>query len=443
MFSRLQDYMTPQLQKMLSPPTAPIEEVLLLPYIAQSARVGFPQLIDYFSAHYKDLLKYAFSLPTPDVNPNLSKHAYTILLMGDPKILLPMLKDFSFRDVATELLSQNDLKPILIGRLSSITQACLANLSQQATDSCGFIYRLLTYCGNPSVFNFFVTICGEDERFIPAQHWLNDMGFSLFVFREFDKIDVNYKPEDVTGIWKDPIFIRYLCLYQLITKCCQNEILQKGFRTIELVKLLKKEFVNSPDYLNSAKWSAITAATCQDIAVPLLDVIPHALKVLTEPFEKLKSFRVSALEFITQMMKLAPMTYSLLLESSMPQMLINLVFAFPNSTILHMAFLQFVETGLTHESFAMKIVSVYAPVCIDCAIQGTNRVLIPTCMKMMTLFNEAAKKEKNLALALYETPEYNNFVKKNLKEYTTLISRPYGDDGPVALFKKVKSIFNS
>ena len=437
-----QDFFTPQLKAMLTEPTAPLNEVLALPYIARSARIGFPQLIDFLALHSSELLRLAFSTTPPGGNLNVSNNAYAILLMGDPKILTPILQDFSFRDVATELLSDKNASPIMIGRLASITLNCLSNVNEVAIEACGFIYKFLPHCGNPSVFNFFITICGDDPRVSPTQIWLNQMGFSEFVFREFNNIDFNYSPTDQKNIWKDPVFVYYLCLYQLVTRCCENQIMQNHFRTPELVNILQKDIVNAPDYLQSARWSAITAATCKEIAVPLLKMIPSALKLLTDPFKSLRSYRVSALDFISNMMTLAPLTFDLLLQSSMPQMLINLVFTFPNSTILHMSFLKFVQNGLENEQFALNIASVYTPVIIDCATEGTNRILLACCMEMIKLFNKAARNDKSVAQALHETPGYDEFVKKNLKEYAKVLEKPYGEDSATALFNKMKNFFS-
>ncbi|KAK8886318.1 hypothetical protein M9Y10_041780 [Tritrichomonas musculus] len=436
-----QDFFTPQLRAMLTEPTAPINEVLSLPYVARSARIGFPQLIDYFALHSREMLKFAFSQPSPGENGNISYNAYAILLMGDPKILTPVLQDFSFRDVATELLSDKNANPVMIGRLASITLNCLSNVNELAVESCGFIYKFLPHCGNPSVFNFFITICGDDPRVSPTQMWLNEMGFSEFVFREFNNIDVNYDPKDSKNIWKDPVFVRILCLYQLVTRCCTNQILRNHFRTPDIVAVLQKDVIHAPDYLKSARWSAINAATCKETAVPLLKMIPNALQLLTEQFTSLKSYRVSALNFITNMMTLAPLTFDLLLQSSMPQMLVNLVLTFPNSTILHNSFLRFVQNGLLNEQFALTIASVYTPIIIDCAIEGTNRILLPCCMEMMKLFNNAARDDRNIAQALHETTGYDDFVKKNLKEYMRILDKPYGEDSATALFHKMKNFF--
>ncbi|OHS94528.1 hypothetical protein TRFO_39321 [Tritrichomonas foetus] len=437
MFARLNDYFTPELQAMINEPTTKVQDVLALPYIAQSARVGFPRLIQFLSQHSEELLRIAFT----DEKDKLSKTAYTILLMGDKDVLNPILQNYSFRTVATELLIDPNVQPIMIGRLSSLTLACLRNLSDSSKDSFGFLFHLLPHCGNPSVFNFFESICGDDPIFQITQQMLNDMGFSIFVFREFEQFDVKYQSTE-ENVWKDPTYVRYLCLYKLITQCCENPILCKDFRKPELVELLSKDFENSPDFIKSAKWAAISAATSSEIAVPLLKLIPEASDLLVEHFEKLKAYRVSALEFITKMMKLAPLTFDLLLKSSMPQMLISVVFNFPNSTILHNAFINFVATGLENAQFALKIVSIYTPVIIDCAEEGVHRILLPCCMKMMTLFIAASKKDRQIVQAMQEAPGFDNFVKKTMKNYMTIIQTSYGDDGPTALFKKMKTIFS-
>ena len=436
MFNRLADYFTPELQSMVNEPTTPVSAVLALPYICQSARVGFPRLIEYFASNAAELIRIAFS----EEDDKLSKTAYTILLSGDPKIIDPILSNYLLTNTATELLTNADSNSIMIGRLSSLTQAFLYNLNNENKGSFGYIFRLLPHCGNPSVFNLFCTICGDDPKFETTQQMLDEMGFSDFVFREFDNMDVNYKSQ-AEIVWKDPVFVRFLCLYQLITKCCTNPILQKRFRTPQLVELLSKEFVDAPDYLKSAKWEAINAATCPEIAVQLLNLIDNALQLLSENFEHLRAFRVSALSFITNMMRIAPLTYDLMLKSVMPQMLINLVVSFPNSTLLHAVFITFVETGLANEQFALRIVNIYTPVIVDCVEENQNKILLPTCMKMLVLFTQLGKKNKEINQSLNECPGYDKIMKTTLKDYLKILNSPYGEDTTTAFFKKVKTIF--
>ena len=160
---------------------------------------------------------------------------------------------------------------------------------------------------------------------------------------------------------------------------------------------------------------------------------------MNKKFEDLKEFRVSALELITKILTYAPLSFDLLLQTSMPQMLIHLVLKFPYSTFLHSAFLKFVQNGLKREDFALKIVGCYTPVIIDIAEESNNRVLIPFCMKMLDMFLELSKTNKNVETMLKETSELKSFIKGKMKKYKDITERPYGEssNGVAKMFMKL------
>ncbi|OHT16859.1 hypothetical protein TRFO_41522 [Tritrichomonas foetus] len=436
-FSSLKDFFTKELKALVSDESTPLMTVLSLPYIMKSARCGFDRVSIFFSKHSEELLDLTFSDEADKV---ISSNSFSILMIGDERILMPLFDNGLFLDIAAKILTTPNVPASKIGRLVSLMQVCFSTLQGGATESCGFIYRLLPFCGNPSVFNFFGSICGEEENFESTQHWLNEIGFAEYIFLEFENVDFSYVSKE-ENVFKDPVFNLYLCLYQLISKCCENEILKNSFLKKKLVTILKHDFDNPPDFLKTARWNAIKAATCKDLALPLLIIIPDALEVLTENFTKLKSYHVSALEFITKMMILENATYDLLIKSSMPQLLITLVVNFEYSTILHSAFLNFVEIGLKHKNFAENLVMYYTPVVVNCSFTDLNRVLKPCFIKTMQLLIKKGKKDKKLKAALRNTPGYKKFVDGPMEEYLDVIKSSYGGEAPGLMMKKLKGFF--
>lgn len=225
-----------------------------------------------------------------------------------------------------------------------------------------------------------------------------------------------------------------------MAKCCLNQVLCIGFQNEHSVQVLTKCFPNEPTFVCNARWSAISASTSKTTAPFLLkELFTNALNLLNEQFDNLKEFRVSALEFITKILAYAPLSFDVLLQSSMPQMLIHIVLQFPYSTFLHSAFLKFVENGLKREDFALKIVGCYSPVIVDITEEKRNRVLIPIFMKMLDMFLEAAKTNKNINTMVKETPGLRNFIRDKLKKYKEVTSKPYGESpsGIAKIFRKL------
>ena len=434
-FASSQDYLTAELREMIEVPESPLQPVLALPYIAKVAKIGFPVFQKYMSTKCNELLKFAFA----DELSLVSTNAYKILSCGDKTYLKPILEDGSYCDLATEMLTHADVPSFLIARLSSLTLTLLLNLPDLACEACGYIYHLLKYCENPTVFNLFEALTGSDPNVAPAQEWLKNLGFDAYIEREVMKIDFGYKSEG-GNVFKDPVYNRACYLFILIGRSSENSIMGDSFKTANMVRCLSSTFENQPDFVTTAQWRAIIAITCEKTAPTAITFLRPALNMLTEPFTKLLEYRVSALIFITKMMNYSNLTLDLLLESQMPQMLINLVLQFENSTILHNAFLDFVELGVQEYKFTSQIINFYVPVVITYGESEENRVVKPCCIKVMEIFLKVAKKDKRIAQVLDEQAGVRDFVTNVVEPYNRKISTAYGGEFPIEL-KFFKSLF--
>ena len=426
MFHSPADYLTPELKDMLMSPETPIETVLALPYCTRVANAGYPAFQAFMMKRCDQLLKVAFSeeMSTPSTN------AFKVFCSNDKCYLEGVLKSGGLCDIATELLTHKDVPSRLLGRLSAMTLRSLITLPDLAFESCAYIYRLLPYCENPTVFNLFETLTSKDANVAPAQQWLKELGFAEFIERELTDLDFEYKPES-SNAFKDPVFNRACYLFILVATSCESPIFGDAFRVPSIVKCLSKKFENQPDFVTTAQWRAIVAVTCEKTAPSALVFIRPALDMLTEPFEKLLEYRVAALLFVTKMLRLAPLTFDLLLESQMPQMLINLVLQFPNSTILHNAFLDFVSFASKNSQFVSQIINFYVPVAINYGESQENRILKPCCIKIMDIFLDVATNNKDIELILTEQAGVARFVQEVMQPYRAKVKTPFGGDLPM------------
>jgi hypothetical protein len=416
---------------------SPVAKVLSVPYVNKFTRFHNSAYEAYFVFHAQELLQLSFS----DEKSTISVRAFHILTCGEPKFLQPIIESGSFVDLATNILSGKEVSPIISGRLSSLTLVALAKLPDLTGPSCGFVFRLLHHCENPSVFNLFETLTGDDPEIMPAQNWVRELGLREFLVREVLNTDFTYRSES-PNIYRDPVYNRVCYFFELIARACRNPVLSPAFQIPEVIDCLKPSFPDTPDFVKISRWRAIVAVTCQATASKSLTAFwEDAINLLTEQIEKLKEYVVSALLFVIKLMNRAPLAFDMLLKSQMPQFLINLVLNFPNSTILHATFLSFVERGLTNPAFASSIVYFYVPVAIDRADSETNRVVKACCIKVMQLFLEAARKNPALAKTLREELDgVRAFARGPLEALQSKIDAPYG--GPTsAISSAFKNLF--
>ena len=368
-------------------------------------------------------------------------HAFQILQVGVEQLNKEVLKDLMFRDLALETLVNSKSSEYRIGRLASLTLTFLTKSPEEAQPSCGYFYHLLKYCYNPSVFNFFESLCESDKTPESTQKWLINMGFAEYIIRELQNTDFSYESKEPI-LLRDKVYYKVLCLYQLVMKASKNDILAPAFQKKEIVESITKEFKNPPDFLRSAQWSAINAVCTPVNAGNMHELIDKAVSIITEPFDKMASYRVGALDFLTSMMDNWKQTYGILIGTTILQILTTLIILFPNSTIFHASFRNFLEMGMKNKAFSIRIVTIFTPILIDVAKRRENRVLSATAYEVISMFVEAAKLDNDIKCCLGNNPEWNGFICNEYNNYTELISSSYGGIAPINMFRAIKNLFN-
>lgn len=416
------DFFTPELKTLVSNKNTPLEDVLSLPYFSKSSRLGFTPVTKYLAQHSEELLKLAFT----DDNSSLSASAYSVLLTGEPEVLKPLFTNGWLLTTAVDLLGNKKTKDYLIGRLASVTLVCIGALDESILDQCTFIFNFLPHCNNASAFNLLTSICDDVESYTKLQEWLNKLHFFEYVFAEFDTIDFSYQfQKNITDnidttMYKDPVASKCLCLYNLLGCCCQNKILQKSFLKDKLIEILLRRFTSkskTPDFIRTARWKTITSATHDKISKELVKLLPEAISLLTEDFAILRSYRVSALDFISKMLTLQPSkTYDLLMNSSVPQTLILLIMKFPNSSIFHSSFHEFVKSALTISEFSFILSNIYLPIIISHS----------------SLYAPKNKKEKKITIDDYSDITMNETTGKDDVNNIQILFYPDTDKNPIS-----------
>ena len=411
---------------LLSDPTVTFNEIVSNPIITRLIRLDRIPVCDYFIHHSHDLLINALS----DTKSIAEVNSYQIIIKGNPDILTNIMTDDEFLNRALDIVNDNNVArdlPFLLGRLSTIALVALAVVPQVASQSCGFIYHLLQYCDNPSVFDFFESIITDDEKYNYTHKWLYDLGFVDYLFRELGKIDFGFIVKDENPYFV-PMFEKASCLYQLISKCAKNHILFPSLIRKDLIDALSMTFRYPPTFVENARWDAITSLVTRKTAKLMNPIVPSAILIITKPYEKLPAYLISALEIVTRIMIYDQSIFDFVVESKILQNLLNLVIQFSNSTILLDSFRNFVAIGLTNHDYSVQLVVLLLPFIIDFASTRENRVLTPYCFNILQLFIEAAKSNRSVKRILNEEKSVKTFIKTQFTEYKKIIENDYGTD---------------
>lgn len=372
---------------------------------------------------------------TDDTNP-LTANCFQILSLDCPSICLGYLENSYLMNMATQILSSKDVPQVTINKLATITLTCLLAAPKIAPESCGYLYHLLKYCSNHSVFNLFSAICTIDERTVIIQEWLNNMGFPEYINREFSRIDFKYQSKEPIPYY-DEIYQLTFCLYQLITNSVASEYLKEGFLTQSVVDSLQNKFSNSPSYVTTGRWKAINAICCSITSKMMGQFVNEALAVMSDRYDRLYEYQVEAIVFLIKMMEFQPDVVDTVSGSSFPNWMIQRVMEYPHSTILHSAFRKFIDSARQHTPMLATIIHLYTPLFISVLKETDNKVLKPSFVYAIQQFVEVARNNKYITQILIEVPEFADYYNKELIKYMTISAKPYGDTGIVKVIKNI------
>jgi hypothetical protein len=302
------------------------------------------------------------------------------------------------------------------------------HLEHLAFPECVFIHHLLDFCDGPDIFDLFETITGYNTPRSPPSlgPWLRSFGFCQYLFRAVSSINFLHRSAH-SSPYRDPVFNKAACLYELISRCCEHPSLQTGCRVAAVVQCLTQQFDPIPDFVQTTRWKAIVAVSCQATASVCVVFYTQAIAFLEAEVDHLREYRVLALTFLCRMMKIDDQIYEIMLKMGLIPSLMTLVLHFPNSSLLHDQFLKFVANGLYNFEFAGMMLMVYVPVMLQQWEKNPNRLMRSLAMDVMRLISDAVDADERLRAAVRTNLlEVALFRRGPLKSFLQTISRPYG-----------------
>lgn len=337
-----------------------------------------------------------------------------------------ILSDSKLNFKATEILSNKTVSDTVIARLSTLTLSAMTTCPEEAPAECGFIYRLLPYVSNHSVFNMYMSLLGECDKLEVAQRWLVNFGFVEYILRELDTTDYGHAMDTTQDLYYDPVFYQTNCLYLMICRCAQHPIFGPETKTKKTITSMEKRFAAAPPYVWNSYWKALCALCDQTTAEDMTSFRELALAAVQEENAKLYEYQVCAILFLEKLIRLVPRVAGELLQSSVSVWLIQLLLKFPNSSILHSAFRSFVTTGMENKDFATNFLTFYAPMIVSEAMSCENRVLKPTLIFLVRKIRDLEQRHPEYTKIMLNVPQYREFCANGLVAYEKLSNEGYG-----------------
>lgn len=422
-----------ELLKLVDDDDASVAPALESPVLIRATRQEIPQVKSFLIRKLGEIFKLALS----EEKSLASGRALAVLCMPDADIIKGFLKQDLLQTNAKEVLSLKDVTSVTLGRISSIALAAVVMAPNEAKESCGFVHQFLQYCSHPAVFNFLDTICSEDPKNVPIQEWLIKFEFHNNLQKEFENFDYDHSSELE---YKDERLNYLNNLYTILGKCLVSKTLGEYFRKKEFVDLLLKEFPSCPLYILNTKWQTIFYFCCQDLANDLLPYVPIAMSFLDKPFDDITSYRMSALDFISEMMKYDSNISSSIVNSPILQVLTDLFDKYPYCTMLHTSFSKFIQSGSAYDEFSEKAVPLISPLLIVWGKGRKNRVRAPSALRLLEIFLELEKKDERWKQLLLGFEGMQQFIDEDYSEYKKVIDAPYGGDTQRNVITRFKNI---
>ena len=366
----------------------------------------------------------------------LSAKAFAILEHSDPSLIVAILADNKFHSAAAQVLGQSNPKSILLSRLSSLTLVAFMSDSDASKESCGFIFQMLYYLSEPSVLSMFEAICSAEQGDPRVQEWLLGLNFQVILFKEIDRI---IRPQKLER-WSAEA--AQVCgLLHVFRYCANSPCMRSAFCTPAFAEVLCRFVDELDDFVEDCRWQALSAIYCKEVGEILGSMFHSAVYLLQTPRAVTVS-GVSAIELLTQIMKVDDVFRPFMCEADVVKTIMGLIVANPDHSILHGASREFLAAALLHRKTRGRAALDITPTAIKTIQEVTNRNVLATMFDIMNTIVGIGKTDAETFGKLKEIDGFLKFVKEDFAQHTMMINKSYGGPLPGPTCMDVKALVN-
>ena len=269
----------PAFQKLISSPETTVADILEQNITFRLFRTGDEYLISFFVSHVQELLNLTFFFDSRTQS-DLSAKAFAILEHSQPALTVAMLKDQKLHKVACDVLSGTEPNTLILSRLSSLTLGALCVDPNSVIKTCGYLFQLISYFFEPSVLALFETMSINDPEFASLQKWLIKVGFADLIQREIDSFSPYTKtPSQLNYLSHEAL---NLCGYlKIVSLCASSDKLSPYFTTQSLVSALNHDIGALPQFIEDARWEALSAVYCKRTLESMRGLFQSAVELIS------------------------------------------------------------------------------------------------------------------------------------------------------------------
>ena len=295
---------------------------------------------------------------------------------------------------------------------------------------------MLYYLSEPSVLSMFEALCSSEQGDPRVQEWLLGLNFQNILFEEIERI---VRPQELER-WSEEA--AQVCgLLHVFRYCANSPCMRSAFCTPAFAEVLCRYIDELPDFIEDCRWQALSALYCREVGEILGSMFHSAVYLLQTPRAVTVS-GVSAIELLTQMMKVDDVFRPFMCEADVVKTIMGLIIANPGHSILHTAAREFLAAALLHKKTRLRAVMDIAPTAIKTIQEETDRNVLATMFDMMNTIVGIGKTDSETFAKLKEIDGFLKFVKEDYANHTTLINKPYGGPLPGPTCMDVKALVN-
>lgn len=411
----------PDLKDLLLDDSTKLEDILNRDITFRLFRTNEQTMISFLSKHIDQLLDLSFN---PNSDKELSAKAFGILEHRQEVLTKLLLEKQRIHNTACTILSNpDDLNPLFLNRLASLTLDVIYYDPAFIIGKCGYILQLIPFTGEPSILSLFESLCSpnDDHDFIQFQNWMNSIGFTEVLLKELD--DFPLQMENATLL--TPSANYYAALLRLITVCGSSPIFGPKVCTYQFVTALNRTAGNYPLFIEDQRWEAISAIYCQSTKEIMRGFFPLAIEILNDKSRCNTLSGTSAIDILSVMVAIDPVLIDFFISMNVPQIILNLVIEFPDATLLHISVIDFIKAALQNnqirKSFAHDISST-----LLLTFTQENKCLRGTLYKILRAVVKLSKANPKIASDFKQNQKLTDIISGPMQEYRLVLKSQYG-----------------
>ncbi|OHT04133.1 hypothetical protein TRFO_06442 [Tritrichomonas foetus] len=376
------------------------------------------KILSSLGKHIEEIICYIFEdTPSP-----LGTRCYLALQSSQENLMKSLIEEGLLQAPAHRLMSVGDPSKLSVCRLAGVTLATIMCRPSAISQSCGYLFQLLEFIDQFSIYDFFYQLCGSNPIFEEAQKWLITVNFDSVITNQ-----IKITPID------DPRLKYY---FKLCGVTRNSKILQPKFTSSKVVSILCGKFTT---LYEGERWEALLSLYCEETRVYMQSLFPVIVQKLKEPFTVCTRYHVAMLGVLTKIIIHDQGLHPFIAMANLAPEVMRLFVTFPEHSILMGMIDRFSRACFDVPEIAAQFAPVMLPTCMEAARSRKSVTLAAQAMKIINMAKLKCFNDPLLKNLLLYIPGFKQFVRKELAEYLELERQEYGGES-VGLEAKPKSV---